>query len=378
MLGLVGFVSQLPTFFTAPLAGVLADHWDRRKILIVTQIFSMAQALALSILVLTNTVTLWEILVLGVLLGLVNGFDIPARQAFVAEIIEKPKDLGNAIALNSTMFNGARLIGSSIAGMIIAVTGEGICFLLNTLSYIPVLSALQTMKLKPRSQPATEPHVLKGLKEGVKYALASPPIRSILILHGVVSLVGMPFTVILPIFAGNILGGGPHTLGFLMGATGLGALIGALRLANRHSVKGLERSIIWVTVTFGVGLILFALSRSLWISLPLMVVVGFGMMMEMASTNTVLQSVVDDKVRGRIMSFYTMAFMGMVPFGSLLAGALAGWIGAPATLILGGTACIAGAAIFALALPELRAHIHPIYVQKGIIQENTAELEAAP
>jgi len=369
LLGIVGFTSRIPTFLLASLAGVLADRWNRHRILVSTQTLSMIQAMILAILVLTGTIAVWHIILLSLFLGLINALDIPTRQSFVVEMIEKKEDLGNAIALNSSMVNGARLLGPSLAGILIAALGEGMCFLLNGISFIAVILALLAMEIKPKQREIQSSEVFERLKEGFSYAFGFAPIRSVLLLLALVSLMGMPFTVLMPIFAEKILNGGAQALGFLMGATGVGAIIGSIYLASRRSVLGLGRIIVISSSLFGIGLIAFSLSRLFWLSLLMMLLTGFGMMVEMASSNTVLQTIVEEDKRGRVMSFYTMAFMGMVPFGSLLAGSLANNIGAPKTVMIGGIACIFGSAMFAKKLPSLRRMARPIYVEKGIISE---------
>jgi MFS family permease len=369
LLGVVGFTSRIPTFLLASLAGVLADRWNRHRVLVITQTLSMIQAMILAILVLTGAIAVWHIIFLSLSLGLINALDIPTRQSFVVDMIEKREDLGNAIALNSSIVNGARLIGPSVAGILIATLGEGMCFLLNGLSFIAVIFALLAMKITPKKREAQSSKVFQGLKEGFSYAFGFAPIRSVLLLLGLVSLMGMPFTVLMPIFAEKILHGGPQALGFLSGATGVGAIAGSIYLASRKSVLGLGRIIVISSNLFGIGLIGFSLSRLFWLSLLMMLLTGFGMMVEMASSNTVLQTIVEEDKRGRIMGFYTMAFMGMVPFGSLLAGTLANNIGAPNTVMIGGVACILGSVLFAKKLPSLRRITRPIYVEKGIISE---------
>ena len=369
LLGVVGFTSRIPTFLLASLAGVLADRWNRHRVLVITQTLSMIQAMILAILVLTGAIAVWHIIFLSLSLGLINALDIPTRQSFVVDMIEKREDLGNAIALNSSIVNGARLIGPSVAGMLIATLGEGMCFLLNGLSFIAVIFALLAMKITPKKREAQSSKVFQGLKEGFSYAFGFAPIRSVLLLLGLISLMGMPFTVLMPIFAEKILHGGPQALGFLSGATGVGAIAGSIYLASRKSVLGLGRIIVISSNLFGIGLIGFSLSRLFWLSLLMMLLIGFGMMVEMASSNTVLQTIVEEDKRGRIMGFYTMAFMGMVPFGSLLAGTLANNIGAPNTVMIGGVACILGSVLFAKKLPSLRRITRPIYVEKGIISE---------
>jgi MFS family permease len=369
LLGLVGFVGQAPTLLLGPFAGVLADRWNRHRLIVATQVVAMLQALVLALLVLTHTVTVWQIIVLGAVLGVVNAFDMPARQTFMIEMLDDKDDLGNAIALNSSIVNGARLLGPSIGGILIAAVGEGICFLLNGLSYIAVIAGLLMMRLAIKETAPHRSKVWQELKDGLAYAAGNVPIRSILSMLALISLVGMPYTVLMPVFAKDILMGGPRVLGFLMGAVGLGALGGALYLASRKTVLGLGRMIPIAAAIFGLSLAAFAFSHVLWISLPLMLFTGFGQMVQMASSNTLLQTIVDDDKRGRVMSLYVTAFMGMVPIGSLLAGLLASRIGAPWTVFAGGVACIIGAAFFARNLPELRKAIRPIYVSKGILPE---------
>lgn len=370
LLGLVGFAGQIPSFLLAPVAGVLIDRWNRHRLLVATQILAMAQSAALAALALTGVINIWHVLFLSLFQGAINAFDMPARQAFVVEMVEKREDLGNAIALNSSMVNAARLLGPSIGGILITAVGEGWCFFWDAVSYLAVIASLLLMRITPRPRPAQAgSRVLAGLREGWAYVSGSPPIRSILLLLALVSLVGMPYTVLMPVFASKVLHGGPHTLGFLMAATGVGALSGAVFLANRRSVLGLGKILPLMAGVFGAGLIGFSLSRTLWLSIPLLFVTGLGFMVQMAASNTLLQTLVEDDKRGRVMSFYTMAFMGTAPFGSLLAGSLAARIGAPRTLLLGGVGCIAAAVWFATLLPRLRVLVRPIYVQMGILQE---------
>jgi MFS family permease len=377
LLGVVGFASNIPVFVIAPFAGLLADRWNRHKMVIVIQCAATVQALILAVLVLTNLITVWQIIALGVLLGIINAFDIPTRQSFVVDMVERREDLGNAIALNSSMFNVARLLGPSVAGILIAAVGEGYCFLINAISYIPVIIALLMMRIKSQQTVGRSAHVVRELKEGFKYAFGFTPIRSLLFLLALVSLIGMPYSILMPIFAKNVLHGDAHTLGFLVGASGIGALIGAIYLASRKSVRGLGRVIPISAGMFGAGLLTFSFSRFLPLSLMLMVITGFGMITQMASSNTVLQTIVDEDKRGRVMAFYTMSIRGMSPFGSLLAGSLAASIGAPNTLLIGGLCCMLGALWFARNLGEWRKYVRPIYVQKGIIPEVANGLRSA-
>ncbi|MFA5160014.1 MAG: MFS transporter [Candidatus Omnitrophota bacterium] len=377
LLGFVGFVGMVPTFVCTPLAGVFADRHDRRNMLIVTQTLSMFQAVVLAFLVLSHQVQVWHIIVLSAFIGIVNSFDIPIRQAFTVEMIEKKEDLGNAIALNSSVFNAARLIGPSLAGLLIAWTGEGICFLLNALSYLAVLGSLFSMRMKPFEKLPSSRNLLWELKDGWNYAFHFPPIKLILIFLSLLSLMGISYQVLMPVFAKDIFHGGPHTLGFLMAMAGVGALTGALYLAARKSVIGLAGIAVRMAGLFGVTMIVFSFSRSLPLSMLISLGLGFGMMVHMAACNTILQTIVEEDKRGRVMSFYTMAFMGTMPFGSLLAGSLASWIGASLTLFFGGCCCIAGAVFFFRKLPLIREWVRPIYVAKGIIPEVARGIEAA-
>ncbi len=376
-LGVVGFAGQIPTFLISPFAGAVADRWNRRKILLITQWLGMLQALILAGLVLGGIVHVWHILVLGFSLGVVYAFDIPARQAFLIEMIDKQEDLGNAIALNSSMFHGARLIGPSLAGLLIATSGEGICFLINALSYIAVIAALLALRAGTLNQESSSKPILRGIREGFAYAFGLAPLRSILLLLSLLSLMGMSYAVLMPVFAKNVLHGNAQTLGFLVGASGMGSLTGAVFLASRRDVRGLGRIIVLAAAVFGIGLVAFSFSRVLWVSLVLMFLMGFGMMVEMASCNTVLQTLVDDDKRGRVMGLYAMSIMGMLPFGSLIMGGLAGKIGAPQTLLIGGLCSLGGALIFALHLPAWREMVRPIYRQKGIIPELAQGIQEA-
>ena len=384
-LGSIAFASQFPAFLLGPFAGILVDRVDRHRLLVVTQTISMLQSFALAALVLSNRITIEWIVVLSIVQGLVNAFDMPARQAFLLTMIDSKDDLGNAIALNSSMVNLARLAGPSIAGVIIAATGEGWCFLVDGLSYIAVIVALLKMRVAPR---AADPRSRRGawhqLTEGFRYAFGFHPIRSIILLLAVVSLVGVPYSVLMPVFATTVFHGGPHTLGILMTSSGCGALLGALWLASRRSVIGLGRVIVVATALFGAGLIAFSFTHVLWLAIPFLVIAGFGFMVQMASSNTVIQTIVDDEKRGRVMSFYMMAFLGTAPFGSLIAGSLSSHIGPGRTLFVGGTCCILGALWFANALPAIRAAVRPIYVRLGILPEmatglvQAAELSVPP
>ncbi len=369
LLGIVGFSSQIPIFLLASFAGVYADRWNRHRILIVTQTLSMIQALTLALLTLTGTIEVWHIIVLSTFLGVINAFDMPTRQSFIVQIIDKAEDLGNAIALNSFMFNGARLVGPSIAGLLIGYLGEGICFLLNGISFIGIIIALLAMKVPKREKVVRTSRLWQDLQEGYSYAFGFAPIRYILLQVGLMSFMGLSYVVLMPIFARDILQGGPHTLGFLMAASGIGALIGSIYLASRRTILGLGRLIAYASGIFGIGIIAFSLSKMLIVSLCMMFMMGFGMIVQMASSNTILQSIVEEDKRGRVMSIYATAFIGMAPLGNLFTGALASWIGAPDTLIISGATCIIGSLIFALKLPQIRKQVRPIYIKMGVISE---------
>ena len=367
LLGMVSFAGQIPTFLLAPFAGVWVDRLDRRQVLVWTQALSMVQSLTLAALTLSGHITIPRLLALSVMQGCINAFDMPGRQSFMVKMVDDRRDLQNAIAINSSMVNMARLIGPSLAGMLIAVSSEGWCFLVDGISYIAVIASLLAMRLHAPVVKRAAASALSELKTGWTYVTGFLPIRTILLLFAVISLMGMPFVVLMPIFAARVLHGGPHTLGFLTGSMGLGALISALSLAARKHVRGLVRIIPVSAAVFGLGLIGFGLSHSFWLSMLMLMVAGMGMMQGMAASNTVIQTLVSDDKRGRVMSYYTMAFMGMAPFGSLLAGTMADVIGAPMTVIANGSVVLLGAAWFATRLPAVRREVRPIYREMGIL-----------
>jgi len=373
LLGVVGFFGQIPTLLLAPFTGVLIDRWNRHRILVVTQVLAMLQSVALAVLTLAGIITVTEILALQVVQGIINAFDTPARQTFVVEMVTDRADLPNAIALNSSMVNASRIIGPSVGGIMIAAVGEGWCFAFDAVSYLAVIASLLAMRLEKFSPPAANTKMLDELRTGFRYVTRFPPVRDSLLLLALVATMGMPYNVLMPAIAASVLHGGPHTLGYLMTAVGVGALGGAFYLASRRSVLGLGRVMVTATGTFGVGLIAFSFSRVLWLSLLLLPFVGAGMMVVMASTNTILQTIVEDDMRGRVMSFYTMAFLGTAPLGSLLAGFAADHIGPTRTVTLGGVACALAAVVFAARLPRLRVHVRPIYIERGILA--AAEIE---
>lgn len=367
LLGVVGFFSQIPTLILTPFTGVLVDRWNRHRILVVTQVLSMLQSFALAGLAFAGIITVRDVLLLQLAQGIINAFDTPARQAFVVEMVTDRNDLPNAIALNSSMVNASRVIGPSIGGIIIAAVGEAWCYLLDGVSYIGVIASLLAMRVTPRALSDTKTRLIDELRAGYRYVTGFPPVKSALLLLALVSTMGMPYSVLMPAVARGALGGDSHTLGFLMTASGLGALGGALYLASRRTIVGLGRVIAMAACTFGVGLVLFGFSRSFLLSMLVLPVVGGGMMVTMASTNTILQTIVEERLRGRVMAYYTMAFLGTAPVGSLIAGVVADRIGPMNTIILGGVACIAGGVWFAVRLPRFRAHVRPIYVERGII-----------
>ena len=369
LLGLVGFAGQILTFLLAPFAGVWIDRMDRRTLLVITQALSAAQSLALAWLTLAGIITMNEILALAALQGLLDAFDMPARQSFVVKMVDDKADLSNAIALNSSMVNVARLVGPPIAAFVIARLNEGFCFLIDGVSYLAVIASLLMMRVAlDRPTHTHKPSAFVQMKEGWSYVSTYVPVRNILLLFCVCSLMGMPYMVLLPVFATQVLHGGAHTLGLLTAASGTGALISAVALAARRSVVGLVRMIQIAAALFGAGLIVFGLSHWLWLSLPAMLVTGFGMVQGLASSNTVIQTLVPEEKRGRVMSYYTVAFVGMLPFGSLLSGGLAHWIGAPNTLLVTGSAVLLGGLAFWSQRAAMRAVMRPRYEELGLLQ----------
>jgi MFS family permease len=353
LLGLVSFAGQIPVFLMAPLGGIAADRFSRHRVVVATQTASLLLAFVLAALTLAGAVQIWQIFVLSALLGVVNAFDIPARQAFLMDMVGR-EDLINAIALNSSMFNASRVVGPAVAGILVASIGEGWCFFANGASYVAVIVGLLCMKIELRRAAGQPGSPLADVIEGFRFVLRSAPIHHLLILLGILSVTGMPYAVLMPIFADRILHGGPRGLGVLMGMAGAGALGGALLLASRQSVRGLGRWVAISAAAFGASLVAFAISRSFWASCALLLPAGFAMMVEMGSTNTLIQTMSPDHLRGRVMSVYSMMFMGMAPMGALLAGVAAGRWGAPATVAGGGVICMLAAAAFGLRLPGLR------------------------
>ncbi len=365
MLGTVGFASNIPVFLLAPVGGAVADRHNRHSIIVATQTTAMLLAFVLAALTLTGRVQVWHVVVLAALLGTVNAFDIPARQSFFVEMVGK-EDLVNAIALNSSMFNAARVAGPAVAGILVASIGEGWCFLVNGISYLAVIAGLLVMRLAPPGHSRARGSALTELLEGVRFVRGAPPVRDLLMMLGVVSLFGTPYSVLMPIFAEGIFHSGPRGLGLLMGATGIGAVLGALTVAARTGVKGLAAINGRASAGFGACLALFALSHWFWISLALLIPVGFALMTQMACSNTLIQTMVPDHLRGRVMALYSVMFMGMAPFGAFLAGALAERIGAPVTVAIGGLSCVGAAVVYELRLPAFRRQARELIRAQGM------------
>jgi|SRR5579862_9877435 len=372
LLGAVGFASQIPVFIMAPVGGIIADRRNRQRVVIGTQTASMILAGILAALTLSGRVQVWHIMVLAAGLGVVNAFDIPARQAFLIDMVGR-EDLMNAIALNSSMFNGARVIGPAVAGILVATIGEGWCFFANAVSYIAVIAGLMLMRIQNPAKLAKEGSPLQHILEGFAFAKNTGPMRSILLLLGLVSFVGMPYTVLMPVFADRILHGGARGLGILMCSTGVGALLGAASLAARVGLRGLGRLIALCAVGFGASLVLFAFSKIFWLSTVLLLPVGFFIMVQMASSNTLIQAMVPDDLRGRALAVYTMMFMGMAPFGALFAGAAAHRIGSPWTVAAGGLASIVGGALFWTQLPAFRREARELVLAQGMMAGTPAQ-----
>jgi MFS family permease len=376
LLGLIGFAGQIPIFVLAPLGGLLADRLNRHRVLIATQTIMMVLAFALAALTLGGIVREWQIFVLASLLGVVNAFDIPTRQAFLAETVSRD-NIVNAIALNSSMLNGARIVGPAIAGIVVAAFGEGWCFLLNAVSYLAVIGALLMMHVEQVPHPGAHVSAWESIIEGFVYSWNTEPVRALLLLLGLVSLMGMPYSVLMPVIASSVLGGGPNAYGLLLAASGVGALAGAALLTLRQNVRGLGRWVAVSAVSFGITLIAFSFSRALWLSMALLVPAGFFMMVEMAASNTLIQSMIPNRLRGRVMSVYSMMFMGMAPMGALVAGALATPLGAPATVAIGGSICAVGGVVFGAGLPRLRGPARELIVAQQLSAGSPAD-EATP
>jgi MFS family permease len=376
LVGVADFSAQIPAALLLPMAGVLTDRWNRHRTVLATQALAMVQAFTLMALTATGLISVWQLLLLGAFLGLVSAFDATARQSFVIQMVERREDLANAIAINSSVFNGAKLLGPALAGLVIGIGGEWPCFLVNGLSYLAVLASLLLMRVRPVARPVSGVGIFQGLSEGFEYVTGSMPIRTVLVLLGVVSMMSAPLTVLMPVLATKVLHGGPGTLGLLTAALGVGALAASLFLAARKSVVGLSSVIAVATGVFGLGMAGLSLSHTLGISLVLLLVTGFAMVAQMAASNAVLQTIVEENKRGRVMSFYTMAFFGMGPLGSLLAGFLASTLGTAVTFLIFGMVSLTGSLVFAAFLPGLRRAVRPIYLRVGILPDASADVEA--
>jgi len=369
LLGLIGFTSQIPTFILSPFLGVITDRYNRLKLMTFAQVLFLLQALAMTMLVMFNVVQVWHIVALSLVFGVITAIDAPTRHSLVVDLIDKPEDLGNAIALNSAIFNASRLIGPAIAGIAIALVGEGICFLMNTISFVAVIYALLLIKLPPKNVINTAENFKKSFIEGFHYTFRSIPIRTLIIHLSVLSLMGISFIVLLPAYAKEILGGGPDTLGFLMSALGAGALTGALYMAGRNSAFGLSKIIAWFSILMGLVVFLAAFSNNTFLSLILFYFGGLAMILSIAAINTLIQTIADGDKRGRVMSFYSMALMGISPIGNLIAGSMASKIGIPFTLIISGVVTILAGFWFLYNRNALLNHLRPIYVEKGLLEE---------
>lgn len=367
LLGVLGLVSQLPIFILSPLAGIVVDRWPRRPVIIATQASSLVLAFTLAALTLTGQIRVWEIICLATLLGTVNAFDVPARQSFLIEMVGR-EDLLNAIALNSSMFNGARVAGPAIAGLLVAWIGEGWCFFLNGVSYFAVIAGLLMMRVEKSRAVHDGASPLEKLREGLRFARHTKPIRAILLLVALVSFMALPFNVLMPIFADRILGGGPSAYGTLMGAVGLGAMFGALLLAMRQELRGLGIVLAYSAGGLGISLMIFSASRWYWVSLAALMLSGFAMMTAFTASNTLIQAMVPEQLRGRLMSLYAMMFLGMAPLGSLVAGAMAARIGAPVTVALGGFVSLVGAVVFRRKWPSMRGSARELVAAQGMIR----------
>ena len=377
LLGIVSFAGQLPLFVVTPFAGVLVDRWNRHRTLIVTQTLSMLQAFALALVVSMHMLNVWNLVGLNLFAGIILAIDLTARQAFIVDMVGSGHDLPNAVALNAFVINGGRMLGPAIAGLLLTIVTPAVCFFLNAISYVPVIAALFAMRVKKHVRLAEQGRAVDDLIEGVRHSLGFPPIRAVLLLVALVSLLGMPYAVLMPIFAAEVLHGGAHTLGLLMTAPGIGALLGTIYLASRKTIRGAGIRVVAGAITFGAGLIALGVVHSLALALIALGFVGLGMIVQLATSNTVLQTIVDDDKRGRVMSLYTMAVMGMTPFGSILGGALAHVIGVPTTFLIGGAICVGGAILFATKIRVLRPMVLPIYARKGIIPEIAEGLQSA-
>lgn len=369
LLGVLAFAGSVPILLLAPFAGLWSDRANLHRLMFATQILEMLQAAALAALALAGVIAPWHIVSLSMLLGILVAVELPVRHAYLLELVGNKADLPNAVAVTSMMANTGRLIGPALAGLMIGWVGEAGCFLLNTFSYIAVVITFLMIRVKPSTRPASHASLLQGLSEGLRYAWSSIPIRILLMLLAMTGFLATPYVALMPAFTREVLKGGAEQMGFLMGAAGLGAVAGTLYLASRRNVRGLLTVIAYAIFGAGAALALLAWSQRVWLALPLLVIIGFGILVTSVSVNMILQTIVDDDKRGRVMSLYTAAFLGIAPFGSLAAGAVADVIGVAATLTAGGLCCAAGALYLAHKRPQIRAHIRPVYSRLGILSK---------
>jgi MFS family permease len=367
LLGILGFAGTLPILLLAPFAGIWSDRINLHRAMFATQVLEMFQAIALAALALTGVIAPWHIIVLSMMLGILVAVELPLRHAYLLELVGTKEDLANAVAVTSLMANTGRLVGPALAGIAIAWIGEGGCFLINALTFVVVVITFLMIRVTPSERPASRPPLWHDMREGITYVWGFLPIRLLLMVLALVALLATPYITLMPVLVRDVFHGGSEQMGFLVGAGGLGAVTGTLYLATRHNVRGLVRLIVYASLTAGVALVLLAWSGSVWLAAPFIAAIGFGILVTSVSTNMILQTIVDDDKRGRVMSFYTAAFLGMTPFGSLLAGSLADMVGVSATLTLGGIACVGGAIYLARKRPQLREHIRPIYARLGIL-----------
>lgn len=369
LLGVLGFAGSVPILLLAPFAGLWSDRANLHRLMFATQILEMLQAVALAALALAGVIAPWHIVTLAMLLGILVAIELPVRHAYLLELVGNKEDLPNAVAVTSMMANTGRLIGPALAGITIGWIGEGGSFAINALSYVAVVITFLMIRVTPSARPATHPPPLKGLEEGLAYAWRSVPIRLLLMLLALVGFMATPYAALMPALTREVFHGGAEQMGYLMGAAGLGAVSGTLFLASRRSVRGLVRIIVLASLAAGAALALLAWSQRIWVALLLLVVIGYGLLVTSVSINMIIQTIVDDDKRGRVMSLYTAAFLGIAPFGSLVAGVAADVVGVAATITLGGVLCVAGALYLARQRPRIREHMRPIYSRLGIIPE---------
>ncbi len=369
LLGVTGFAGQIAILVLAPFGGLWADRFDRRKLLIWTQTAAMIPGFALAALAYTDAIEIWHVVLMASLFGIIMAIDVPARQSFTPEMVPAREDLASAIAFNALMQNGGRMLGPTIAGLLIAVSSEAVCFLVNGASKIAAVTTLMMMTVTPGARPSASSSIWSGLREGVAYTWNSVPLRLLFPVVAAVSFMSSPYQTLMPIFAAEVFAGGADTLGFLIGAAGLGGIAGMLLLASRKDVRGLLNWIAGSALVAGATLVVFAYSTSLALSLATIAVVGLTTLTVAMGVSTIVQTIVEDRMRGRVLGLFVVAFLGMFPLGSLAAGAVASSIGATHTLAAGGVACMLTALWLWRRLPELRSHIRPIYVKLGIIQQ---------